>query len=112
SSKFLRQSGTAAVGVTFPLLVNTSSTSEFNKRFETRYGSLPDFTAVQTYDAVILLVEAIRKAGLNRARIRDAVRSLSPWQGFSGQIIWDPLGQNARPVRLATVTHACTLELR
>jgi hypothetical protein len=40
---------------------------------------------------------------LNRARIRDAVRELSGWQGASGVIRWDVLGQNERPVRLGVI---------
>ena len=50
-----------------------------------------------------LLVAAVREAGLNRARIRDAVRELSPWHGITGVIDWDPLGQNQRPVRLGMI---------
>jgi hypothetical protein len=52
-------------------------------------------------------VAAIRKAGLNRARIRDAVRELSGWQGASGVIRWDVLGQNERPVRLGIIQRGC-----
>jgi branched-chain amino acid transport system substrate-binding protein len=45
-------------------------------------------------------VAAIRKTGLNRARLRDAIQALSPYQGVSGRIEWDALGRNTRPPRL------------
>jgi ABC-type branched-subunit amino acid transport system substrate-binding protein len=54
-------------------------------------------------DAVQLAIAAIRQAGLNRARIRDAVVELSPYRGVSGVIRWDRLGSNTRSVSLAEV---------
>jgi len=46
------------------------------------------------------VASAMRKAGLNRARIRDAVRALAPWPGASGDVTWDALGRNERVVAL------------
>ena len=46
---------------------------------------------------------AIRKAALNRAHICDAVRELSPWDGASGAIVWDPVGENVRKIRLGRI---------
>jgi ABC-type branched-subunit amino acid transport system substrate-binding protein len=54
--------------------------------------------AACAYDSVNLLVAAVRRAGLNRERIREAVKSLSPYEGASGRIEWDEFGQNRRPV--------------
>jgi len=75
----------------------------FEKEFSSRFGSSPDYLAAHTYDAVNLLIAAIRKAGLNRARIRDEVRELSLFTGVTGAIKWDTLGGNSRTVRLGTV---------
>ena len=101
---FLEQAANTTEGVIFPLLYRQSKKSEsFNKKFGARFGKQPDYLAAHTYDAVNLLIAAIRKAGLNRARIHDAVRSLSPWQGVTGKIQWDPLGSNSRLVNLGTV---------
>ena len=101
---FIEQAGSMVEGVVFPLLYEHGKESKsFDEKFTTRYGKQPDYLAAHTYDAVNLLVAAIRKAGLNRALIRDAVRSLSPWQGVTGQIRWDPLGSNTRSVSLGTI---------
>ena len=88
---FIEEAGAAAEGVLFPLLAQPS-----DSRF-------PDYAAAHAYDAARLLVAAIRKAGLNRARIRDAVQELSGWQGVTGVIRWDNLGQNERPAVLGTI---------
>ena len=110
--KFIEAAGQSAEGVLFPLLWHRSAAGErsvtFARRFEERFGIVPDYTAAFTYDALNLLIAAVRQAGLNRVRIRDAVRRLSPWPGVSGTITWDPTGQNHRPVRLGTVQNGQT----
>jgi branched-chain amino acid transport system substrate-binding protein len=66
----------------------------FGQAFSGRFGFGPDYTARYAYETTRLLVEAIRRAGLNRARIRDAVREMSPWKGNAASIEWDGLGRN------------------
>jgi branched-chain amino acid transport system substrate-binding protein len=101
---FLAEAGQAAENVIFPLLYECGDgSSRFEKQFVCCCGKKPDYPAAYTYDAVNLLIAAIRKAGLNRARICDAVRQLSPWSGMTGAIKWDSLGSNSRPVRLGTI---------
>jgi len=103
---FLREAGGAALGVTFPKLVSIPDQDLVHRKFGQESAVLSDYRGFQTYDAVTLLTDAIKKAGLNRARIRDAVRDLSPWQGISGTIVWDALGQNKRQVQLATISNS------
>jgi len=107
---FCQVVGINAEGVVFPLLYCPSSQAEpndFDSKFLRRFGTHPDYTAAYTYDAVNLAVAAIRQAGLNRARIRDVVRNLSPYKGVTGSINWDGLGSNCRPVGLGTIENGC-----
>ncbi len=104
---FAREAGPAAEGVLLPLLwdpdaANTGRES-FHERFAEQAGHEPDYAAAHAHDATAILVAAIRRAGLNRARIRDALRALSPWPGVTGTIEWDPTGHNARPVSLGEI---------
>lgn len=101
---FLQAAGGAAEGVVFPWLLEQAANSQpFRQAFLSKCGKEPDFAATCSYDAVKLLVAAIRKAGLNRARIGDAIRELAPWPGAAGTIQWDNLGSNRRSVRLGTI---------
>ena len=101
---FVEQAGDAADGTVFPLLYTHGKESKsFDEKFTARFGKQPDYPAAHTYDAVNLLIAAIRKAGLNRPRIHDEVRALSPWNGVTGEIRWDPLGSNSRIVHLGMV---------
>ncbi len=58
----------------------------------------PDYAAACAYDSINILVAAVRQGGLNRERIRQTVKSLSPYEGASGRIEWDEFGQNNRRV--------------
>lgn len=105
---FLVQAGEAAEGVSFPLLFDPRGdgceAEKFGQRFRERTGSHPDWAAAHTYDATRLLLESIRRAGLNRAAIRQALVELAPWCGVIGVIEWDSTGQNRR-----SVTHNATI---
>jgi ABC-type branched-subunit amino acid transport system substrate-binding protein len=73
----------------------------FARDYEARWGEPPDAAAALGADAVRLVATAIRDSGLNRARIRDALRAAAPWQGASGSVRWDARGRNLRRAELA-----------
>ncbi len=75
----------------------------FSRHFHDVYGRDADFAAAQTYDALHLFAAALERSGPNRARLGDALRSLSPWHGAAGPIEWDKTGQNTRPMTMATL---------
>jgi ABC-type branched-subunit amino acid transport system substrate-binding protein len=101
---FLEAAASEAGDVVFPLLyVPGEGRNDFVAAFDRRVHKRPDYAAAATYDAVMLVVAAVRKAGLNRALIADALRELSPWKGVAGTIQWDALGGNARSVTLGTI---------
>jgi len=102
--RFLEEAGPAAEGAVLPVIVDPGENwPAFEDTFQKRFQRSPDFAAAGTYDAVQLLVAAVRQAGLNRARIGDALRAISPWDGVAGSVRWDTLGGNTRPIRLGTV---------
>ena len=85
-------------GVLYPALGDIPSA--FQTKFLAHYGRYPDYTAAHAYDAANIVIAAIRQAGLNRPRIRDAVQAISPARGITGMIEWDAQGQNHRVVSL------------
>jgi branched-chain amino acid transport system substrate-binding protein len=101
---FVEEAGPVAEGVKFPYLLTPSPRFvKFAQRFAQRFGRPPDYAAAHMYDTVSLLVAALRRAGLDRTGIRDAVRELSPWSGVTGEIRWDTAGANCRPVHLGMI---------
>ena len=105
--EFLKIAGPAAEGViaTYPYNPDADNPRlvEFRKKFQERYGEPPDVYAVHAYDGTQVVIEAIRKAGLNRYRIRDELEATRHWQGISGEINMDDVYTNRRPVTVATV---------
>ena len=98
---FRAAAGDAAEGVIAAGWIDDGPASaSFGAAYGRRWAEVPDAWAANGYDAVKLVVAAIRQAGLNRARVRDAVRALTPWSGAGGTIEWDPLGRARRRVSL------------
>jgi branched-chain amino acid transport system substrate-binding protein len=100
-SSFIEDAGHAAEGVRFPWVGEPAAA--FCQRFAARFGAAPDYQAASTYDSVRILAAAIHRAGLNRARIRDAIASTGPYDGAVGRIEWDEFGQNRSLPVLATI---------
>jgi branched-chain amino acid transport system substrate-binding protein len=102
-SVFLRLTGNDTGPLRFPFPADFAGVEEFSRRFRAVWGHDADFAAAQTYDALHLIAAALDLAGPNRARLGDALRSLSPWRGVAGTLAWDRTGQNTRPVTMATL---------
>jgi branched-chain amino acid transport system substrate-binding protein len=59
----------------------------FRQGFKSRYGVAPDTYAAHAYDGANMLIWAIQTAGLNRAKIRDALAfRAEPYAGVTGDI--------------------------
>jgi branched-chain amino acid transport system substrate-binding protein len=43
-------------------------------------------TGASTYDALLMIIDAIKKVGTNPDKIVEAFRSMKGWQGVTGQI--------------------------
>ena len=97
--RFRQQAGAAAEGVVFPLLWRAQRDGPLNREFERP----PDYTAAFTYDAVTIVIEALRESGFDRTRLREALRDLAPWTGVTGPIRWNDRGRNSRLVGLGTI---------
>ena len=105
--EFLGEAGAAAEGfeAVFPYDPSRKDPRwlEFNRRFEDRFHEKPEQFASLAYDAMNALLDSICKAGLNRARIHDALADIEEYDGVTGHMIIDPNQKNVAPMYLATV---------
>ena len=76
---------------------------DFNKSFAARFNEKPEQFASLAYDAMSALLDSICKAGLNRARIHDALADIDQYDGVTGHMIFDPNQKNVAPMYLGTV---------
>jgi len=70
----------------------------FAAEFERRYGRPPNFSAVNHYEAALLLLAALRAAG--GGRLIDSLRGMRSIEGLQGPILLDEYGDAQRPLVL------------
>ena len=76
---------------------------DFNRRFENRFHEKPEQFASMAFDTMNALLDSICKAGLNRARIHDALANIDEYDGVTGKMVFDPNLKNVAPLYLGTV---------
>jgi ABC-type branched-subunit amino acid transport system substrate-binding protein len=107
SPEFLELAGPAAEGVRATAWLDPGredvSWSAFRGRFRERFDSEPDAFAAYGYDAALMLVAAVREAGLNRALIRDRLMSHRSYHGVAGAMRFDENSNNVLPPMVARV---------
>lgn len=83
-----------------------NNTLAFQERYRAKIGACPSFAAMQTYDAVHLLAQALRVAGANRSRLRDYLAAGNRFPGISGAIAFDPAGNTLGDTHLIRIASA------
>ena len=105
--ELLDQAGAAAEGfeAVFPYdpSRNDPRWLDFNRRFEEKFHEKPEPFAALAFDAMNALLDSICKAGLNRARIHDALANIEGYDGVTGHMIFDPNQKNVAPMYLGSV---------
>src|SRR5579859_3654945 len=106
-SELLAEAGSAAEGfeAVFPYDPSRKDAAwiDFNQRFGDRFHEQPEQFAALAYDAMNALLDSICKAGLNRARIHDALADIEQYDGVTGHIIFDPNQKNVATMYLGIV---------
>ncbi len=112
NQEFLKLAGKLAEGLVTTCQYNPDSNDPklkvFNDNYMRRFGHDPDVFAAHAYDGMTILIEAIKKAGLNRALIRDLLTDLKTFQGYkgvTGPVLFDGTWNNIRPIYMAQVVN-------
>jgi branched-chain amino acid transport system substrate-binding protein len=108
NSKYVELGGSATHGTIMCQTYHPSSKDPliagFTDRFQKKYGRLPDPNAAQSYDAILIVVAALEKAGLkDKSKIRDAIASTRNFKGVTGNIIFDNTGDAPREMMIIQV---------
>ncbi len=104
---FLDAAGEAAEGIvaaaSYDPTRDDPKLREFVEAYTKRFQHEPEAFAAHTFDGANILMDAIRKAGPNRPKIRDALYEYSCYDGVTGRIVFDPSLNDVGPVYIATV---------
>lgn len=110
SEEFLRLAGPLAEKIVTTCQYNPDSNNPklkaFRENYKKQFGVEPDVFAAHAYDGMNILLEAVKKAGLNRVLIRDILTDLKTFQGYdgiTGPIVFDATWNNIRPIYMAEV---------
>ncbi len=104
--KYVKAAGAAAEGIIFPagrLLVaeqlpddhpQKAVLMKYKRDYESRFKEEASTFGGHAYDAFMILVEAIKKAGFDRERVRDAIENMKGFVGTGGIFNFSPEDHN------------------
>jgi ABC-type branched-subunit amino acid transport system substrate-binding protein len=75
----------------------------FQRAFRAAYDHAPTAVSAYAYDGLMVIVEAVRRAGLDRQRIRDALADIDYGQGVTGRVRFDDRGNRVTEVELIEI---------
>lgn len=105
---FLEVAGKAAEGIVITTNLDRDSTVPITRKYlddyEKKYGVAPDMTGASTYDALLMIIDAIKKVGTDSEKIVQVFRTMKGWQGVTGKIQeFTPNGEVIKDVELQVV---------
>ena len=68
----------------------------FRREFFQRFGEEPDAYSAHAYDGMNMIIKALEKGGLNRAKIRDELAAMKTYHGVTGLKEFDAAFNNLR----------------
>ncbi|HSR11178.1 MAG TPA: ABC transporter substrate-binding protein [Thermodesulfobacteriota bacterium] len=107
SPKFLEIAGPAAEGVVIATNLDRDDprpvVQNFLKNYRQAYGEDADMVGASSYDAFMVLVNAIREAGTDPKAIQKALASTKDYNGLTGKISRFAQGEVVKPVQIQVV---------
>lgn len=106
SKKFIELAGDAAEGIMmpagkltiFPLLPDTDPQKaicrDYDKKYQAKFNKPASSFGAYAYDAMMMLAQALEKAGADQAKIRDALEQTKKFVGVSGVFNMSPEDHN------------------
>jgi branched-chain amino acid transport system substrate-binding protein len=81
----------------------TAEGRAFERAFRAAYDHAPAAVSAYAYDGLMVIAEAVRRAGLDRQRIRDALADMDFGRGVTGRVRFDDRGNRVADVELIEI---------
>ncbi len=105
AAAFANAAGPASEGVEViaphPVGLRTPEMAAFRAGYEQRYEASPDYTAAYAFDAVGLVIAAVRAVGTSRVSIRGWLAGVEGFRGATGNVRFDGMGNRSGPPSMA-----------
>jgi branched-chain amino acid transport system substrate-binding protein len=106
TEKLLELGGAAVEGVIVSQFFNRNSTDpvylKFREEYKKRFGNEPGFASLNTYDAVIIVLEAFKKQKQGNLA-KETMQEITKYSGVQGPIIINKYGDADRETFLSVV---------
>ena len=89
----------------YPCTYQGQQTSQFIKRYEAKYRESADLVAGNAYDAIMMLVRAIAKVGVDPRAVRTALLADKSYVGAFGPIRFDRNGDSERVITTKLISN-------
>jgi branched-chain amino acid transport system substrate-binding protein len=107
SPKFIEIAGDAAEGVMIATNLDRDDprpvVQNFLKNYKGAYGHDADMVGASSYDAFMILISAVKKAGTDPKDIRKALLETKDYDGLTGKISRFVQGEVVKPVQIQVV---------
>ena len=107
SPKFLEIAGPTAEGVTMATNLDRDDprpvVQNFLKNYRQAYGEDADMVGASSYDAFMILVNAIKEAGIDPKAVQKALFATKDYNGLTGKISRFVQGEVVKPVQIQVV---------
>ena len=81
----------------------TAENKRYAEAYQKEYNENYDSLAAWTYDGLKILVEAIKKAGEDRTKIREAILAIQGYKGVQGNFAFTPNGDGLSEVSIVQI---------
>ena len=81
----------------------TAGNKRYAEAYKKEYNENYDSLAAWTYDGLKILVEAIKKAGEDRGKIREAILAMQGYKGVQGNFAFTPNGDGLSEVSIVQI---------
>jgi branched-chain amino acid transport system substrate-binding protein len=78
---------------------------EFKSDYEARFGNEASFGAAYSYEATMVLAEALKKANCNKDTIKEALLGIHDFEGLIDKISIDKFGDVERPYYISQISN-------
>jgi branched-chain amino acid transport system substrate-binding protein len=102
--EFLERAGSAAEGAVLvaPRRQGSKAFTAFSERYRRLFGGTPSLAALYAHDAVMALVEAVKRAGFERDALSEAMKAVRI-PGLTGNLCFTEKGERCEPAGLARI---------
>lgn len=113
SEDLIYNGGSAVEGMEMLISINLNDPSDplenFKAQYESRFGQAPNFAAVEGYETMLVLSQALKETGGAAQGLGDALLEFASFTGLTGPIEMDEFGDAYRPMYIIRIQNGALI---